>query len=376
MKHRFLFADADMFFVSVELAMQPSMRGLPVVVGGSSGRGVITAASYEARKFGIHAGMSGYRAHQLCPNGIFLKGNYRAYSSYSDRMFSIFRQFSPDVHVRSIDEGFAEISSCLSLFGGEEQLALQLKDAIFEQLGITVSIGIASTITLAKICLEDGKPDGLTIVPDGGQRDYLQELPIGRIPGIGPKTKLYFTKKGILRIGDLYRYTTKEELIQQVGSYGLSLWNLLQGVSTYNEASVHERKSISNENTFYEALTDRNAIEKEVMRLSEKVGFRLRKQGLKAKTIAVKIRYKNFTTITRRTTVQKYVEMDKDIFQEAWRLLQKELRSPVRLIGVGLSSFMDNEDLFSSLYEKDRKLHKAVDFVREKYGRKTIFHAR
>ncbi len=376
MKHRFLFADADMFFVSVEFSLQPSLRGLPVVVGGSSGRGVITAASYAARKYGIHAGMSGYRAHQLCPHGIFLKGNYRAYSDFSDRMFSIFREFSPNVHVRSIDEGFAEISSCLSLFGGEEQLALQLKDTIYEQLGITISIGIASTITLAKICLEDGKPDGLTIVPQGGQKEYLQDLPIGRIPGIGEKTKPYFHKKGILRIGDLYHYTSKEEMIRQIGSYGSSLWNLIQGYSTYESEREHERKSISNENTFYQAMSDRSMIEKEVMRLSEKIGFRIRKQGLKAKTISVKIRYKNFTTITRRKTAQYDLELDKDIFQVAWLLIQKELHSPIRLIGIGLSSLVDNEDLFSSFYEKDRQFHKAIDLVREKYGRKKIFHVR
>ncbi len=374
MSLRFLFADADMFFVSVELALNPTLKGYPVMVGGYKGHGVISAASYEARQFGIHSGMSGYKAHLLCPNGIFLKGHYREYSSYSDRMFKIFQKYSPDVHVRSIDEGFIEISSCLNLFGGEEQLALTIKNEVKEKLKITISVGIASTITLAKMASEEGKPDGLTIIPEGGQQNYLQDLPIGRIPGIGKKTQQIFHKKGIFYIGNLYKYNTKEKLVNACGSFGNSLWYLLNGQSHYQKKTPSKRKSISNENTFYEALLDRTAVEKQVMRLSEKAGYRLRKKELKAKTVYVKIRYKDFSTITRRKTLGRYVESDKDIFQVAWSLVERNIKAPIRLIGVGLSSLQETEDLFSSLSKKDRDFYKALDVVREKYGRRKIYH--
>ena len=374
MKNRFLFSDADMFFVSVELACNPSLKSLPVMVGAASGRGVISAASYEARKFGIHSGMSGYKAHQLCPNGIYLRGNYKLYSEYSRRMFSIFSNYSPNVHVRSVDECFIEISSCLGLFGGEEELALQLKDEINEKLGITISIGIASTLTIAKIATEEDKPDGLTIIPDGGGREYLRPLPIGRIPGIGKKSQERYKKQGINLIGDFYRFNSKEKMIQRFGSYGISLWNITNEISTYqHKLSVH-CKSISNENTFYEGITERNEIEKKVMNLSEKAGYRLRKKGLKARTVFVKLRYSSFKTITRRLTLQTCVESDKEIFQIAWKLVDKELVAPIRLIGIGLSSFEESEDLFSFIKEKDRKFNKALDTVREKYGRSKIYH--
>ncbi|MCK5847715.1 MAG: DNA polymerase IV [Caldisericia bacterium] len=376
MKNRFLFSDADMFFVSAELAQNPALKGLPVMVGAASGRGVISAASYEARKYGVHSGMSGYKAHKLCPHGIYLKGNYRLYSKYSKRMFSIFSNYSPDVHIRSIDEGFIEISSCLDLFGGEEELALQIKDEIRETLGITISIGIASTLTISKIATEEDKPDGLTIIPQGGEKEFLRKLPIGRIPGIGKKAQERFQKKGIFLIGDLYRYNTKNEMVNQFGAFGNSIWNLTSGISTYQENHSTHSKSISNESTFYKEIKQRNELEKKVMLLSEKAGFRMRKNELKAKTVFVKIRYSGFKTITRRLTIQSCIESDNEIFQIAWKLISKEFTAPIRLIGIGLSNFQEAEDLFSFVKEKDRKFDKAIDMVREKYGRNTIYHGK
>ena len=376
MRNRFLFSDADMFFVSAELAHNPALKGLPVMVGAASGRGVISAASYEARKFGIHSGMSGYKAHKLCPHGIYLRGNYRLYSQVSKRMFSIFSNYSPDVHVRSIDEGFIEISSCLSLFGGEEELALQIKDEIKETLGITISIGIASTLTISKIATEEDKPDGLTIIPQGGEKEFLRKLPIGRIPGIGKVAQSKFQKKGIYLIGDLYRYNSKEKMVRQFGTLGKSLWNLTNGISNYQEKQSSHSKSISNESTFYKDVTNRNELEKKVMLLSEKAGFRLREKDLKAKTVFVKIRYSGFKTITRRLTIQSCIESDNEIFHIAWRLISKEFNAPIRLVGVGLSNFQESEDLFSFTKEKDRSFDKAIDKVREKYGRNTIYHGK
>lgn len=369
MNKRILHVDADAFFASVEVAKNPTLAKKPLIIGSvSSKRGVVSTASYEARKFGVKSGMAMRQARKLCPEGIFIDGDWKSYKDYSERMFSIFERYTPYITQSSIDEAYLDITETITLFNGEKNLARSLKDAVKKELNITVSVGIGETYVIAKIASSKIKPDGLTIVPPNKEREFLKDLPIAEIPGVGKKSKLMLESQNIFKIGDLYNYS-KLDLIKLLGAFGDYLWNV---INLIEEERKDLTKSISKENTFEEDTIDFEILSKELMYLTEDVGFRLRREGLEAKTIFVKVRYSDFKTITRRKTLSIGIYDDATIYREALELLKGEVNSPVRLIGVGVANLCEHITLFSKEEEKNIKFFKALDAIKSIYGSEKV----
>ena len=365
-----------MFFAAVEIIKDPTLKGKPVIIGAAdSKRGVVSTASYEARKFGVHSAMPIQNAKKLCPQGIYLPGDYQAYSHYSKQMFQLFRNYSSLVCPMSIDEGYMDISESLMLFGGEESLALSLKSDIQTSLGFSISVGVASTRVIAKIAASQNKPDGLTMIPDGYEKEFLSPLPIREIPGIGKKSEPIFIAAGIKMISDLYLHT-ELSLSKNFGKYGVSLWKTIHGIEDLSEYNPQgsATKSISRETTFEEDVTDWNQLDKEVMNLSREVGFQVRKEKLSARTITIKVRYPNFLTLTRQKTYSQGIREDVEIYQIAKELIQKEFKKPFRLIGVGCSNFDDTmpSNLFEEMDPKKEIYTNTLDKIMEKFGKDKV----
>ncbi len=366
---RWLHADADMFFAAVEMVKDPSLRGKAVVVGGVNSRhGVVSTASYEARKFGIHSAMPVAVARRLKPDAIFLEGDYAAYQSYSDKMFSLFRQYTSELHVLSIDEADLDITDTIQLFGGEEVLALRLKSDVQSQLGFSISIGVAGTRTVAKIAAAQSKPDGLTIITQGFEKAFLSDLPINVLPGIGKKSEPFFISKGFTKVKDLYGFDMAA-LTGLFGKYGASLWCMVQGIE--EDQTSPSRPSISKEITFEEDITDQNQLISVLDHLSADLGHRLRHEKQEASCLSIKLRYANFKTITRQITLNEPIFSDEQIFYYAKWLLRKESREPVRLLGISVTNLSAGESLFLE-NQKERAFSKILDTIRDKYGSKTI----
>ena len=365
MNKRILHVDADAFFASVEVAKNPALLGKPIIVGAvSSKRGVVSTASYEARKFGVKSGMAISQAKKLCPNGIFIDGDWKSYKVYSDEMFSIFEKYTPYITQTSIDEAYLNITESIALFNGEEKLAINLKESVKNKLNITVSVGIGGSNVVAKIASSIVKPDGLTIVPSNSEKEFLKDLSVDEMPGVGKKSKLALEENGIIKIGDLYKYS-KLELIELFGAFGNYLWN---AINLVEEERYDSTKSISKEKTFEEDTIDINVLSKELMDLTEDVGFRLRKEGLEAKTVFIKVRYADFKTITRRKTFKIGLYDDVAIYREALDLLKSEIVSPIRLIGVGVSNLEKQNILFVQEEDKNIKFLKAIDAIKSNFG--------
>jgi DNA polymerase-4 len=365
MNKRILHVDADAFFASVEVAKNPALLGKPIIVGAvSSKRGVVSTASYEARRFGVKSGMAISQAKKLCPNGIFIDGEWKSYKDYSDEMFSIFEKYTPYITQTSIDEAYLNITESIALFNGEKNLAINLKESVKDRLNITVSVGIGGSNVVAKIASSIVKPDGLTIVPPNSEKEFLKDLSVDEIPGVGKKSKLALEENGIIKIGDMYKYS-KLELIELFGAFGNYLWNAINLVEGERYDST---KSISKEKTFEEDTIDINEISKELMDLTEDVGFRLRREGLEAKTVFIKVRYADFKTITRRKTFKIGLYDDVAIYREALELLKSEIISPIRLIGVGVSNLEKQNILFTHEEDKNIKFLKAIDTIKSNFG--------
>lgn len=358
-----------MFFAAVEMIKNPSLRGKAVVVGGvNSKHGVVSTASYEARKAGIHSAMPIAVARRLKPDAVFLEGDYAAYQSYSVRMFSLFRQYASALHVLSIDEADLDITETIQLYGGEEILALRLKSDVQSQLGFNISIGVAGTRTIAKIAAARAKPDGLTIIAQGFEKAFLSDLPINVLPGIGKKSEPFFISKGFTKVGDLFSYNLTE-LTKLFGKYGASLWYMVQGIEEERNSPSHP--SISKEITFEEDITDQNQLISVLDQLSADLGHRLRHEKQEASCLSIKLRYANFKTITRQITLNQPIFSDEQIFYYASLLLRKESREPVRLLGICVTSLSAGESLFLE-DQKERAFSRILDTIRDKFGSKTI----
>lgn len=366
---RWLHADADMFFAAVEIVKNPALKGKPIVVGGINSRhGVVSTASYEARKAGIHSAMPISVARRLLPDAVYLEGDYASYQSYSGNMFSLFHQYSSIVHGLSIDEADMDITSTIHLYGGEEILALRLKTDIATQLGFTVSVGISSTRSVAKIAASQAKPDGLTIVMEGSEKAFLADLPIGVLPGIGKKSEPYFIEKGFSKVRDLYRFSLAD-LTRQFGKYGVSLWHLINSVEEERETSFNP--SISKETTFEEDVTDFNQLLSVLDGMASDLGYRLRREKKEASCLSIKIRFPDFKTITRQTTLNKPIFLDEEIFRTAQILLKRENLKPVRLIGISLTQLSEGGSLFQE-DQKERAFSNILDELRDQYGSNCI----
>ncbi|MGH7768296.1 MAG: DNA polymerase IV [Candidatus Binatia bacterium] len=360
----YLHLDMDAFFASVEQAVSPELKGKPVIVGGKSGRGVVTSASYEARKYGVHSAMPGFQARRLCPLGIFLPNRHRLYSQYSETVFAILRQYSPVVRTISIDEGIVDLTGTEKLLGPPLKTAERIIQQIKTELGLPASGGLSTSCVVAKIAATVAKPHGLIHVLEGSEEDFLSPLSVALVPGVGPKAEKELLRRGIKTIGDLLQ---RPELKKRFFDF--------DGGNDRHRTRDH---SIGNETTLDKPLTRTEEMEKVLWKLVEEVGTRLRRERLFARCLTVKIRYSDFKTITRSRTLKIPTCFDRQIFEVADDLLNKNLSParPVRLLGVSASALL-SAGWQESLFDVDgrrswEKLYRGIDRLRDKYGDSAI----
>lgn len=366
--------DLDSFFVAVEQVINPDLKGKPVVVGGSPHqRGVVSTASYEARAFGLHSGMPAVTATRLCPDAVFIEPDFSKYGDFSRRFMAILNDFSPSIEPRGMDEAYLDVTGFESMHGSIRQMAHKIKQRVRDELGLCASIGVASCKVVAKVSSDASKPDGLIEVPYGEERDFLAPLPVEKLPGVGKQSAKVLRSLGLNTIGDLSR-TPAHTLRSRLGSAGEMLHRLASGIDESQVLPPGEAKSISREITFAEDTRDPSFLEATLWAQSERVGADLRKQVKQAKCVTLKLRYGDFSTITRRRTLQHGFDADKEIFETGIALLHRVLeteRRAVRLIGIGVSNLIDaglQASLFGRSTAKLEQLNKAVDQIRARYG--------
>jgi len=382
-----LHMDLDAFFCSVEETQNPDLRGKPFAVGGKPNeRGVVASCSYAARAFGVRSAMPMSRALQLCRNLIIVPGRHKLYGEYSEKVMGKLRDLTPLVEQISIDEAFLDISDMTQ---APARIALTLQAGIKNELHLPSSIGIASNKLVAKIANEVGKksgkkkdepPFGLTIVPAGEEAKFLNPLPADMLWGVGPKTSARLTELGIHTIGDVARWP-ENEMTNLFGENGRDLWRHAQGIDNRPIVTEYETKSISQENTFNVDIRDEKTLEKTLREQAREVARQLRKNDLAGKTVKLKIRWSDFTTLTRQVTLPTSTDNEDEIFHTAVKLM-KTVRKPnqaVRLIGVGVSGIGEPIRQLSlwdtgAGSEKSRKLQEVMDALQEKYGRNVIKH--
>ena len=367
--------DLDSFFVSVEVINNPDLKGKPVLVGGYE-RGVVAACSYEARKFGIHSAMPVQKARQLCPQAIFLKGNYAAYGNYSRWVTDIIKAEAPLFEKASVDEFYIDLTGMDKFFNPFEW-TITLRNSIIEKTGLPISFGLSANKMMAKIATNLAKPNGYLHIPYGTEKEFLAPLKIGEIPGVGLQTEKLLNSYGISTIQNAFE-TGKIELENILGKWGADLWEKSQGLHFSKVQPYHEAKSISSENTFDENITDVKFLNAELVRLTEKVCFELRQDGKLAGCVAIKVRFPSFETFTRQATIDPshaddaFIPVVKELFKRFYKKSE-----PVRLLGVKLSSFTNNAtqaNLFDSTKSKG-ELYKAIDEVKKKFGKYSLKRA-
>jgi DNA polymerase-4 len=367
--------DMDAFYAAVEVLDNPSLRGKPVIVGGSHKRGVVSSASYEAREFGVHSAQPVATAIRLCPHGMFLPVRMSRYQEVSDQVFEIFRRFTPLVEPLSVDEAFLDVTGSVRLFGLPEEIARMIKRAVFEEIGITVSAGLAPSKFVAKIASDLQKPDGLTIVREGHVKTFLEPLPIDKLWGVGKATQKALALLGVRTIGDLSRLPL-DVLENNFGKHGTHLYLLSHGVDDRDVEVSREVKSVGHEETFPSDLLDMEAVRKELLSLATRVSRRLRSEGFVGKTVTLKVKYSDFVQITRSETLPKATEDGLEIFRRCCGLLERTEvgKRPVRLLGIAVSHlYLQEGGRQFSLFGRDsaprrKKLNLALDKISEKYG--------
>src|SRR5512139_733382 len=340
-----LHLDLDAFYASVEQLDDPALRGRPVIVGGPSRRGVVCAASYEARRFGVRSAMPTARARRLCPDGVFLPPRFDRYAALSERVFGIYRRYTPLVEPLSLDEAFLDVTASRALHGSGADIARAVKATVRDTLGLAVSAGIADVKLAAKIATDLGKPDGLVEVPPGKTAEFLAPLPVARLWGVGQVTEEALRKIGIATIGDLAR-TPDVALAGAVGaSHARGLRALALGDDPRDVVPDEAAKSIGAEDTFGEDLAGRAALETELLSQAARVGRRLRAAKLAGHVVTLKVKYADFTLVTRRTTLGRPTDDDRAVFEAARALLERvDLDRAVRLTGISVSGFAAEEE--------------------------------
>lgn len=367
--------DLDSFFVSVEILNDPSLKGKPVIVGGRD-KGVVAACSYEARKFGIHSAMPSQKARQLCPHAIFLKGSRGDYSRYSRWVTQIIAEKAPLFEKASIDEFYLDLTG-MDKFFDPLQWTIELRQQIITETGLPISFGLSSNKMMAKMATNAAKPNGYLKVPFGKEKEFLAPLSVDKIPGVGDQTFEMLKAMGIRTINDVANYNPAE-LEERLGKWGLDLFQKSQGIHTSEVAQYHEAKSVSTENTFDENKTDMVFLMSELVRMVERIAYELRQDEKVAGCIAVKIRYPDFETTSKQTTVP-YTCADDEIIPVAKQLFHQLYRKgqPIRLLGVRLSE-LTNEVVQTNLFndiEKKSDLYKAIDEVKNRFGKTFVKRA-
>jgi DNA polymerase-4 len=379
--------DLDAFFASVEQRDNPAYRGKPLITGGISGgggnlnRGVVHAASYEARKYGVHAGMSIWEARQKCPQGIFISSRISKYLEASKIFFQIGSIYSPLVEPLGMDELFLNVSGCESLFGSIEVIGRKIKERVYGELGLKVSVGIAENKFLAKIATNLGKPDGFYIIYFKDIQKILYPLPISALWGIGRKTEELLKKSGIYQVEQLAKMPDSI-LDNLLGKNGKKIKLLAQGIDESPVTPPSEVKSISRETTFPTNITEKAILIKELLKISQVVGYTARKEGYKGRTITLKIRFHNFTTFNKSKTLENSTHLDDIIFKTIVELLNKVKlkKGGVRLLGIRLSNLSPEDKRKQLKFVRDKEdkleqLSQSLDKIREKFGSKAITRA-
>ena len=360
--------DLDTFFVSVELLNHPEHIGKPSYVGGTD-KGVVTSASYEARKFGVRSGMPSFKAKQLCPQAIVLGWSRGEYSRYSRWVAQIIASKAPLVEKASIDEFYIDLTG-MDRFFNPLQWTIDLRKQIMDETKLPISFGLASNKMMAKIATDEAKPNGYLQVPFGKEQEFLAPMPVSKIPGVGEHTFEVLKSMHINTINDVFK-TGVKDLEERLGKWGADLWYKSQGIHYGEVTPYHESKSISSENTFDESKTDVPFLMTELVRLIEKICFELRKDEKVAGCVAVKIKYSNFETTSKQTTIS-YTCADDEVIPIAKELFNKLYKKgePIRLLGVRLSE-LTNEAVQTNLFndvECKGDLYKAIDKVKDRFG--------
>lgn len=372
--------DMDAFYASVEVLDNPALKGKPVIVGGSMLRGVVSAASYEARKFGIHSAQPIKTAMRLCPQGVFLPVRMSRYKEISKKIFDIFYSFTSQVEALSIDEAFLDVTGSIRLFGSPAKIAQKIKQEIRLKTELTASAGIGPSKFIAKIASDLHKPDGLTVVPYDKTNTFLEPLAIEKLWGVGSATRKKLKLLGVTTIGDLRRLPP-ELLKKHFGKHGVKLHMLSQGIDEREVMPVSEIKSIGHEETFEEDIYSIVAAKREILALTNKVVRRLRKNKTQGRTITLKVKYDNFVQVTRSLTLSRYCDDAGLIYNSCCGLVKKTEvgKRPVRLIGITVSSLcfknVGNQlGLFtdSDVLHKKQNLNKALDTIYARYGEGAI----
>jgi len=370
----FFLVDLDAFFASVEIRDNPSLAGKPVIVGALPGhRGVVSACSYEARKFGVHSAMPISQAHRRCPQGVYLVPRMERYSELSEQVMTILGQCTPQLQRISIDEAFLDMSGTERLLGSPLSVGRSIKERVRSEVGLTLSIGIAPNKYLAKLASEAGKPDGLRQVLPGAEIEFLDSLPLAKLWGVGEKTRLRLQELNITTIPELRR-VPEDVLRSMMGeASGNYLYRVVRGEDPGIYSVSPKSRSVSNETTFEIDQKNAEAVRRTILELAEQVMYRLMREGLKSNTAVLKLRYADFTTIHAQRTVRHWLTSSDELYRLCLELLDKRWSggTPIRLVGVGTDNVVGGQDvvqqeLFEDEASRKRRVEEAVTRIREK----------
>ncbi len=371
-----LHADMDAFYASVEERDRPELVGKPVIVGGTpEKRGVVSAANYVARRYGVHSAMPSVTAHRLCPQGVYLPPRIDYYAEVSSQIREIFERFTPLVEPLSLDEAFLDVTGSEHLFGPAEEIGRKIKQTIRQELRLVVSVGVAPNKFLAKIASDLKKPDALVVVEPDKVQEFLDPLPVERLWGVGKQSSKVFQRLGIRTIGQLRQWPL-DGLQARFGTSGEHLRNLAHGRDDRPVVPEREAKSISNETTFERDITDMEVLRAWLVDLVEQVGWRLRRHRLRGRTVQLKVRFADFSLITRSCTLPEPTDITDELWRAADDLLSHRLPAghlPVRLVGMGVSGLDDSGLVQGMLFDqaerqKQSRADAVADQVKERFG--------
>ena len=385
--------DMDAFFASIEQLDHPEYKGHPVIVGGLSSRGVVATCSYEARKFGVHSAMPISRAKKLCPDGIYVYPRMDRYKEVSHQIFSIMKEFTPHIEPLSIDEAFLEVSGMSTMYSGPKALGRAIKDRVFEETGLIISAGLAPNKFLAKLASDLDKPDGLVVIPYGREKEILAPLPIKRIWGVGPRTEKILKTGGFHLMRHIQALPDERSLIPIVGNQARRIWELANGIDDRPVETDRKIQSIGAEETYEEDLTDGSTIELEFRYFANRLSKRLRKRNLLGHTVSIKVRYDDFTTVSRQKRLDPPSDHEHVFFETAlllWNKLMQDKTSkqlkgvtfmdppgPIRLLGLTVSGLDEEVPMQDSLFESpknetENKLAGVLDSLESKFGETAV----
>jgi DNA polymerase-4 len=374
-----LHADLDAFYASVEELDDPSIRGKPVIVGGGPHeRGVVSAANYEARRFGVHSALPLRTAGRLCPHGVFVPGRPDRYRELSEQVMKIFASLTPLVEPISLDEAFLDVTASVAAFGDGRTMAQRIKDRVRDEVGLVVSVGVATNKLCAKVASDLRKPDALVVVPPGEEADFLAPLPVGRLWGVGPQARQALADYGVTTIGQLAA-TPEPSLRRRFGQHGADLAARARGIDPSAVVPFHAPKSIGHEHTFDRDTIDVSKLEATLLDVAESVASRLRHHDLSASAVQLKLRYEGFETLTRQAPLPRQTRESEPLYDAGVTLLRRTLVAGrgVRLIGLTAINLSSDQQL--TLFDRsDRtdRLARSLDAVRERFGENAITRAR